>query len=63
MKKWNIKKYLIITLIAVLIAAFIFVMFNQGIIWFNNPSQSEYPVRGVDISAHQGEIDWYSIAS
>ncbi len=30
----------------------------DGIIWFNNPSKTEYPVRGIDISHYQGAIDW-----
>jgi lysozyme len=29
-----------------------------GIIWFNNPSTQQYPVRGVDVSSYQGIIDW-----
>lgn len=42
-------------------AAFIFiiaVLLYNGIIWFNNPSSGKYPVRGVDVSHHQGMIDW-----
>lgn len=27
----------------------------------NEPSRAEYPVRGIDVSAHQGQIDWNSI--
>lgn len=29
-----------------------------GYLHLNNPSKSDYPVRGVDVSAYQGEIDW-----
>ncbi len=29
-----------------------------GVIRFNYPSKSEYPVRGIDISHHQGIINW-----
>lgn len=35
-----------------------FLILNNGIVWFNMPSKSKYPVRGVDVSAHQGNIDW-----
>lgn len=35
----------------------------SGRIWFNRPSQSDYPVRGVDVSHYQGEIDWNTLAS
>jgi lysozyme len=30
----------------------------NGLIWFNNPSYARYPVRGIDVSHHQGKIDW-----
>ena len=32
--------------------------FWQGILWFNMPSKRTYPVRGVDVSHYQGQIDW-----
>ena len=35
----------------------------NGIILLNNPSQEKYPVRGVDVSAYQGEIDWENLAA
>lgn len=34
-----------------------------GIILLNNPSRAQYPVRGVDVSAYQGEIDWETLAA
>ena len=33
-----------------------------GIIWPNTPSKRRYPVRGVDVSHYQGEIDWDMLA-
>lgn len=36
-------------------------LFN-GWIWFNNPAQKKYPMRGIDISHHQGEIEWEKVA-
>ena len=33
-----------------------------GVILFNNPSREIYPVRGVDVSHHQGKIDWDTLA-
>jgi lysozyme len=33
-------------------------LFNYGILFFNNPSMEEFPVRGIDVSHHQGDIDW-----
>lgn len=29
---------------------------------FNYPSRTEFPIRGVDVSHHQGEIDWQAVA-
>lgn len=34
----------------------------HGYILLNNPSKSRYPVRGVDVSHYQGEIDWEILA-
>lgn len=34
----------------------------HGVIWFQYPSKTIYPVRGVDVSAYQGEIDWETLA-
>lgn len=34
-----------------------------GVIPLNNPSEAEFPVRGVDVSAHQGRVDWPTLAS
>jgi lysozyme len=40
-----------------------------GVLWFlgawrpNNPSRERYPVRGVDVSAYQGAIDWPMLAA
>ena len=33
-----------------------------GILHFNNPG-SKYPIRGVDVSSYQGDIDWDVLAS
>jgi lysozyme len=32
--------------------------FYFGIWHFNNPSSTQYPIRGVDVSSYQGNIDW-----
>lgn len=37
-------------------------MFYLGYIRFNYPDKSEFPVRGIDISHHQGEINWGALA-
>ncbi|MEO8602253.1 MAG: GH25 family lysozyme [bacterium] len=33
----------------------------NGFVRFNYPSESGYPVRGIDVSHHQGEIDWQKV--
>ncbi len=35
----------------------------EGKIWFNMPSLRRYPVRGVDVSHYQGEIDWETLSA
>lgn len=35
----------------------------NGVVLLNNPSKSEYPVRGVDVSSYQGDIDWQVLSS
>ncbi|MBR5285983.1 MAG: glycoside hydrolase family 25 [Clostridia bacterium] len=35
----------------------------NGVFYINNPSREDFPVRGVDVSAYQGEIDWQTLAS
>ena len=43
----------------VVAAAFAVVaLYDRGYIRPNNPSLADYPVRGVDVSAFQGDIDW-----
>lgn len=39
------------------------VLFANGTIHLNNPSRSEFPVRGVDVSHYQGDIDWPVLAA
>lgn len=35
----------------------------SGAVLLNNPSESEYPVRGVDVSAYQGTVDWQTLSA
>lgn len=63
------KKYRVVIIIGVVIAAILFaagIFFSlvyTGAIRLNTPSEQEYPVRGVDVSAYQGEIDWDVLAA
>ncbi len=53
----------VISIVAVLLlltvaAAVTGYLYYTGRLWFNSPSLADYPVRGIDVSEHQGEIDW-----
>lgn len=34
----------------------------NGVVSLNSPSDSRYPVRGVDVSSYQGDIDWHKLS-
>jgi lysozyme len=44
--------------IILLLAAMALIFFDRGYIRFNYPGEEKYPVRGIDISHHQTDIDW-----
>ncbi len=52
----------VISILALSASVLALLLWN-GVILINNPSRDEYPVRGVDVSAYQGEIDWSVLAS
>jgi lysozyme len=58
-----VKRWLALTLIGaalIVAAAFAagFLLYQRGLLHLNNPDRSSYPVRGLDVSEHQGIIDW-----
>lgn len=61
------RKILIITvssvLAAVLLCGIVFLLVFNGIIPLNATADDKYPVRGVDVSHYQGEIDWEVLSS
>ncbi len=56
-------KKLLIILVIVGIAAFFILqaLFDSGTLRFNYPDREDFPVQGIDVSHHQGEIDWQAI--
>ncbi len=53
-------EYLIISLliIALIVSVIIiYCLYNNGIIIFNRPSK-KYKIKGIDVSSHQGNVDW-----
>ncbi len=50
------------TIVAIIICSLVAAYFGGW--WIpNNPSLAVYPVRGIDISHHQGKIDWKAVAT
>ena len=57
------KKRLLLSGAGVVIAVgIVCALFYFDVLHFNNPSTKDYPVRGVDVSHYQGEIDWGTLA-
>ena len=55
----RVKKGLLLGFLAeILLVTLVFLLYFYGVVLLNNPSREVYPVRGVDVSAHQGVIDW-----
>lgn len=51
-----------IILIAVIAVVFIFIALElTGVIWHNDWFAKSYEVKGLDISHHQGPIDWKTV--
>jgi len=42
----------------VLLICVITALLFTGVLHINNPSKKKYPIRGVDVSHYQGEVDW-----
>lgn len=55
--RWLLPAAALLTAAAVLAA-----LFFTGVLKLNTPSRERYPVRGVDVSSWQGEIDWPTLA-
>lgn len=36
-------------------------LFQRGMLRFNYPSEARFPIRGVDVSHHQGPVDWEQV--
>lgn len=48
-------------MVFILILAAAAVLYINGYWHFNYPSRNKYPVRGIDVSHHQGKIDWQRV--
>ena len=61
MKKNNIISKIIL-LILVCLVVILGCLLYFGVIHLNNPNFNKYPIKGVDVSSHQGSIDWEELA-
>lgn len=61
-KKLWFKILIAIAVLAICGITLIALLWN-GVLQLNNPSKTKYPVRGVDVSHYQGNIDWETLAS
>jgi lysozyme len=53
------KKYIVC--VATILIFFLFLDY-YGIIWHNNLLASRYDIHGIDVSHHQGDVDWQQVA-
>lgn len=56
-----IKKILISITLICIFSITLSLLYSNGYLRFNYPKKSHYPIRGIDISHHQGKIDWERI--
>lgn len=61
-KKLSPKRIVIPIAAVAVVGVLVMSLFWFGVVKFNNPSQKTYPVRGVDVSVYQGDIDWQTLA-
>lgn len=53
--KYSLKKLFITMTLLILLLGY---LFYNGYIHLNNPTLEEFPIRGIDVSAYQGNIEW-----
>lgn len=56
------KKMFCIGITILFVSGIVLSLLYFGIVHFNNPSKVEYPLKGIDVSSYQGDIDWKKIS-
>jgi lysozyme len=52
------KRLVVLSLLLIISSGLGIALLYYGILHLNNPSRAQFPVRGIDVSHHQGVIDW-----
>lgn len=55
-KKWKVMIFSLAIILVILVGSCLLVY--NGILQLNNPSEKDYPIKGIDVSWYQGDIDW-----
>lgn len=63
MKKRVFKLMIIAVSVIIVLSIVFFTLVWNGVIILNGFSAAQYPIRGVDVSSYQGEIDWKTLSS
>jgi lysozyme len=53
---------LVLLLNILFVGTLVYELLKTGVIRLNYPDEKEFPVRGIDVSHHQGKIDWKKLA-
>ncbi|MCQ2417039.1 MAG: glycoside hydrolase family 25 [Oscillospiraceae bacterium] len=61
--KRKIRRSVLGWFILILLGCLYLFFIYKGVLWFNMPTERKYPVRGVDASHYQGDMDWNVIAN
>lgn len=48
--------------VLILLGSVMLLLVYNGAVILNHPSDEKFPVRGIDVSAYQGEIDWQKLS-
>jgi len=59
----NFRGILVFFLIMATILIVLWFLIDHGYLRFNYPSRMKYPIWGIDVSHHQGKIDWHKVKS
>ena len=62
MKSKGIKMIAVVTVFLIISGVALYCMVWNGVIILNGLSAVKYPVKGIDVSSYQGEIDWQALS-